>query len=685
MIRVAIALTVLLVGICHADEGMWTLDNPPIEQMKRSIGFAPSQEWLDRAMRGSARLTLGCSASFVSRDGLVLTNHHCVTECLAQLSSKAKDYLTDGFIARRRADETVCPAMEINRLEAITDVTSDVTAATAGKKGIEFKKAQDAVSAKLTSACVGDEGKKVRCDIVDLYHGGQYKLYRYRRYQDVRLVFAPEQEIADFGGDPDNFNFPRFDLDFSLVRVYENGKPLKAADYFPISATGPSAGEAVFVFGNPGSTQRELTTAQLASLRDVKIPAYLFRLLERRGILEQYRTEGAEPARIANSDLFFIENSVKALRGEFDALHDERLFGGMRERENELRQYVAADPALGQSTAGAWDEIAKAEADLLNFRDLYRQLEQGLAFDSQYFEIARSLVRGAVERKKADAERLPEFHTAALPQLEADLFSSAPIYPEYEKLKLKFALTKMREDLGADARLVHQVLGRESPEQLAAKLVDGTKLGDLSVRHALWDDAQEAIDKSNDPFIRLAASVDPQAREVRKRFEDEVEARIQKNSELIAHARFVRSGTKVYPDATFTLRMSYGTVTGWKERDAQVPPFTTIAGAFERATGAPPFALTKSWLEAKGRLDLTKPLNFVTNNDIIGGNSGSPVLNTKGQLVGLVFDGNIHSLGGAFWFDPEENRTVAVDSAAILEALDKVYGCKELRDELAGQ
>ncbi|MDB6060525.1 MAG: peptidase family protein [Verrucomicrobiaceae bacterium] len=683
--RYIAAIFVVLAALpAWSAEGMWTLDNPPLQAMQKDIGWAPTSQWLDQAMRGSARIAGGCSASFVSKNGLVLTNHHCVARCAEQLSNAKQDFLQAGFVTHQAADERRCAAMEVNRLEKISDVTGDIKRATEGLNGTAFKTAQNAAKAKLTSACVGTEGSKVRCDVIDLYHGGQYKLYRYHRFQDVRLVFAPEQAAAFFGGDPDNFNFPRYDLDMSLVRVYEDDKPAQVANYFPLNAQGPAADEPVFVVGHPGSTDRGLTLAQLSLLRDQLVLDTVLRLAEYRGVLTAYSTTGAEANRTAAGELFGVENSYKALRGRLSTLLDPVLFTRKQADETALRKYVASQPKLAKEIGGAWDAIAQAEKI---HRDLSRplsQIEGGLGFNSQYFQIARTLVRGAAERVKANAERLPEFNDNVIPQVEATLFSNAPIYPELEKVKLTFALTKLREVLGTDVSLVQRVLGKQSPEQLATRLISSTRLGDPATRRRLWDGGAAAIASSDDPFIRLAVDIDPDARALRTRYEREVEAVVQKNTEAIAKARFALAGDTTYPDATFTLRLSYGVVKGWEEAGQQITPFTQFDGAFARATGAAPFALPASWIANKDKLTLTTPLNFVTTNDIIGGNSGSPVLNRKGELVGLIFDGNIHSLGGAYTYDPTLNRSVAVDSAAILEALDKIYDAKSLVNELSG-
>ena len=668
-----------------AAEGMWTLDNLPRVELKSQYDFSPDQAWVDKVMLSSLRLAGGCSGSFVSSTGLVLTNHHCAVGCLEQVSSAKKNYVNDGFLARTREEEIRCPEIELNRLEKITDVTKEVNAATAGLTGEAYTQAQTAVTAKLTSACVGNDKETVRCDVVTLYHGGLYHLYRYHRFQDARLVWAPEDDAANFGGDPDNFNFPRYDLDATILRAYENGKPAVVKHYFPFSKDGAKTGELTFTAGHPGSTERLNTVAQLETLRDVRLISTLKRQAELRGLLTQYRKLGAEEARIAGNDLFFLENSYKVVNGELSALLDPELIKRKRTEETALRKFVASRPQLQAKAGGAWDAIARAQAVYRDIELEYDVEELGRGFMSKYFSYARTLLRGAAERAKPDGQRLPEFASARLPEVEQRLFSSAPVYPAFEKVKLAWSLTKMREWLGADDPFVKQILGKESPEQLAARLINGTKLGDPAVRKALWQGDKDAVEKSDDPFIQLARTVDPAARAIRNRYENEVESVEKKNAELIAQARFVQLGTKVYPDATFTLRVSYGEVKGWEERGKPVAPFTDFAGAFARHTGAEPFALAPSWLAAKDKLNLGQHLNFVTTNDIIGGNSGSPMINRKGEITGLAFDGNIHSLGGAFWFDPRINRTVGVESGGILESLEKIYGATALAKEIRGQ
>ncbi len=678
VLALAIATVIVTQG-AFADEGMWTPDNLPLAQLKQKFGFTPDAHWAEHAQRAALRLAGGCSGSFVSPTGLVLTNHHCARSCVEQLSTAEKDIVKAGFFAKENKDEIKCPEIELNRLDTITHVTDRVKQATVGKSGEAYSKAEKAVKSDIEKECVGSDKEATRCDVVNLYHGGVYDLYKYHRYQDVRLVFVPEEAIAFFGGDPDNFNFPRFDLDMAVLRAYEGGKPAKVADYFPFSKNGAADKELTVTVGNPGGTDRQLTVAELESTRDVDLIPRLFDLSERRGMVTQYRSESAENARVAQNDLFGIENSYKALKGRLEALQDPNVFALKRKEEADLRAYVEADPARKAKYGTAWDNIAKA---MTTYRNLEMPFKYTNLAGTKYFAYARTLVRAAAERKKPNADRLREFTESKLPSMTQSLFSTAPVYPQFEKVKFTYILTKMREHLGTDDAFVKQVLDKQSPEALAAQMIDATKLGDPAVRKALWEGGAEAIAKSDDPFIKLAIAVDPQTRQLRKQMEDEVESVVDKNSELVAAARFDKYGTSVYPDATFTQRFSFGTVKGWDEKGKQIAPFTDIGGAFAHATGADPFALPQSWLDAKPHLNLAQHMNLATSNDIIGGNSGSPMINRKGEIVGLVFDGNIHSLGGDYWFDESLNRTVAVDSGAIIEALRKVYKASRVADEL---
>jgi V8-like Glu-specific endopeptidase/molybdenum-dependent DNA-binding transcriptional regulator ModE len=643
-------------------------------------GFAPSAEWLEHVRLSAVRLAGGCSGSFVSPNGLVMTNHHCAARCVEQISSAKKDYIAEGFFAKTEKDEIKCPEIEINELVSITDVTDRISVATRGLDGARFNEANKAEQSRIEKECATSDD--VRCDVVSLYHGGRYNLYKYQRYQDTRLVFAPEFATAFFGGDPDNFMFPRYDLDVSFLRVYKNGKPLDAQHYFKWSPAGAKEGDLTFVAGHPWGTDRLLTVSELEFQRDYALPLRLARLAELRGLLTEFQTKGAEEKRISGRKLFGVENSLKAIKGNLAALDDPEVFAAKVAAEKELRAKTDADATLRQAYGGAWDAVADTRNRLRGILIRYQMLEGGGGFSSELFGQARRLLRASTELQKPNEKRLREYVDSQLPAQKQQIFSPAPIYDELEITLLTHSLTKLREELGPDDVVVKKVLGTQSPHELASRLVKGTKLGDPKVRRALFEGGAAAVEASKDPMIELARLVEPDARAVRKIYEDDVEAVAKKNHELIAKARFAIYGTSVYPDATATLRLSFGQVRGWDEGGKPVAPITTFAGAFERATGKEPFALPASWLKNKDKIDLSTPLNFTTTNDIIGGNSGSPVLDKEARIVGLVFDGNIHSLGGDYYYDPKDNRMVAVHSAAIVEALDKIYGATRIVNEL---
>lgn len=679
---IAASIALAIASPSFAAEGMWTLDNLPKAQMQAEFGFTPTDAWVQKVMRSSVRLAGGCSGSFISGDGLVLTNHHCIVGCIGDLSSADQDLMRDGFLAKTRAEERQCPNFEINRLESISDVSGRISEATKGLSGEAFANAKRAAQSAIESECAGEDRNTVRCDVVDLYQGGVQHLYRYTRFQDVRLAFAPEFAAGFFGGDPDNFNFPRYNLDMGLLRVYEDGKPIELEDFFPLNPEGAAEGELVMITGHPGSTQRLLTVAQLEALRDKSLIERLLSLAEMRGVLLQFGALGEEQARQAQNDLFGVENSFKALRGRQSTLNDPAVFEAKRKDEESLKAFVAADPKLSEEIGDPWSAIAEATRVSREIETAYGMLEGAGAFRTGYFGLARTLVRGADERAKPNADRLREFGEAGLPRVEQGLFAERPLYPDFEIVKLGWSLSKLREELGADHPVVRQVLGKDSPQQLAERVIRGTKLGDVAVRRALWEGGADAIAKSDDPMIALARAVDPAARELRARYEREVQAVTQQAAEKIARARFAQLGTGVYPDATFSLRLSYGAVQGWEWGGQTVPSMTYIRGLYERATGSDPYKLAPSWESSREKLNLDLPMNFVSTNDIIGGNSGSPVINAKAEVVGLVFDGNIHSLGGAFWYDARINRSVSVHSAAMIEALRKVYDANHLADEI---
>jgi hypothetical protein len=681
-LRVSLFLVTVLAAAAflHADEGMWTFNNFPSEAVAQKYGFRPDAKWLEHVRLASARIAGGCSASFVSPKGLVMTNNHCALGCVQDLSTPQNDMATNGFSAKAESQELKCPNTELDQLVEISDVTARVNAATRGKNNQEFTDALNAEKAKITRECT--TGDDVLCEVVSLYSGGRYDLYKYRRYQDVRLVFAPEKAIAFFGGDPDNFMFPRYDLDMSFIRAYENGRPAKTDHHFKWSRTGAKDGMLTFVTGNPGTTKRELTIAELEHVRDHERPDYLLYLSELRGMLTQFQTRGAEQARISDAMLMGVENTIKAYRGEYEALIDKAAFGKRAERELSFRQKIDSNPAWKQEYGGAWDALAKAVKTDQALGGPYLFIEKYRGFRSRLYVIARNLVRAAEELPKANEKRFPEFSDAELPELRQYLFSSAPIYNELEMETLTFSLRKLREELGPDDKFLRELLGKRSPREVATDLLNGTKLKDVAFRKQLFDGGKAAVAASTDPMIVFARQVDEQARQIRARYEHEVEGVVKKNHELLGRARFAVYGTSIYPDATFTPRVSFGSVRGWEQNGRKINPFTIIGGVYERNTGRDPFALPESWLKAKDKLNQTTPFNFVTTNDIIGGNSGSPMIDQNAEIVGLVFDGNLPSLGGAFWFDETMNRAVAVHSQVILESLDKVYGAARVLEEI---
>jgi hypothetical protein len=680
MSRGFLCAVTLLSTVVAADEGMWTFDNFPAAALKEKYGVEVSQAWLDRTRLATLRLA-GCTAFFVSPDGLALTNSHCVGQCLAQVSTAGQDRLKDGFLAAGREQELRCQTQQADVLMAVEEVTAKVSAATVGKDDKAAGEARRKAQTQLEQACEQAAGKQDPrvCRSVKLYQGRQYFLYKYKRYTDVRLAFVPENGITQFGGDPDNFQFPRWNLDMTLLRVYENGKPARTPNFLPINWRGPAENELVLVPGHPAATDRLLTVAQLEDER-AELALVLLYYSELRGRYLEYAGANKETARIVADALYGVENAVKAFRKELDALLDGPMMAQKARDEAALR----ARAGLG-GPQDPWEQIARAQRIAQDLRLPYLLLEQGMGFGGYFSELhsyARLLVRGSVERTKPNDERLREFRDSALPRVEQVLLAETPFYPDREEIALSLGLSRMREYLGPDHPVVARLTRSTSPEALAADLVAKSRLGDPAYRRQLWDGGTAAVAASDDPMIRLAVSVDADARAVRKRYEDEVEAPVDAAAERIAAARFAAYGTSVYPDATFTLRLNYGTVQGWIEAGQPVAPFTYLDRAYERHTGAEPFKLPERWLKARDRLDPRTPFNLSTNNDIVGGNSGSPLVNAKGEMVGLIFDGNIHSISGTYWFDTEKNRAVAVHPAIMRVALTDIYGADWLAQEL---
>ncbi len=662
-----------------ANEGMWTFDNFPTTAVRQGFGADITPAWLDHVRLSTLRLT-NCTASFVSREGLILTNHHCIETCLAELSSKEKSLLELGFRASSRQEEARCPAQHADVLVGTENITDAVLKADSGLSDIAANTARKKLMTSLEQACEQASGRaksgKLVCQSVRLYQGGQYYLYKYKRYSDLRLVFAPEADIAAFGGDPDNFQFPRWSLDFSILRAYEDNKPAQTPQYLQIDFAGPNANQLVFVSGDPGTTERLQTRSQLEFDRDVSLPITLLRASELRGRFIQFGKINIGDERIALAPLNSLQNGIKVRRKELEALNDDAFLEEKSRAEQALR--AVADI----SGPDPWQEIATASRRERTLYLPYIFIERAAGFGSALFRDARLLVRAADERLKPNKDRLREFTDAELPRMQHDLYAVVPVYPEFEQLTLSFSLERMREWLGPDHPLVRALMSKESPDDLATRLIAETQMDDANFRKRLWQGGKAAVAASNDPMIVLARSIDAEARAIRGQYEDEVEAPITRAAEKIAAARFKAYGTHMYPDATFTPRVNYGTVQGWMENGVTVPPFTYLERAFERATGATPFKIPESWMRARAQLDMRTPFCISTSNDIVGGNSGSPLIDVDGKIVGLMFDGNIHSIAGRYWFNPANNRAIAVHPAIIHEALDKVYHAEELLTEL---
>lgn len=667
-----------------ADEGMWPFNNVPRAEIKRKYGFEVTDDWLKKVQLASVRFNNGGSGSFVSPNGLVLTNYHIVENIVGELSSAEKDYAKEGFVARSQAEELKAPNLELNVLESIEDMTGRINDAV--KPNMSAPEANAARRATISAIeAESTKATSLRSDVVTLYQGGQYNLYRYKKYTDVRLVFVPEFQAAFFGGDPDNFNFPRFNIDMSLVRVYENDKPVKVENYFKWSKTGATEGELVFVTGHPGSTSRLNTVAHLESLRDVSIPLLLRMLETRRDMLKQYMTRGEEQTRRSQNELNSIENSIKVYKGQLAGLQDKNLMAKKLKAEQALRASINADPKKKQDYGDAWDAIAKGHKGFAEYARERRFLDLAAGFNTPLFGYARALVRMAEENEKPNAQRLPEFQDARRASLEAALYATPPIYDDFEKLKLANSLEFMQSVYGSTHPLVQTVLKGKTPEARAAELIEGTKLKDVEFRKQLPAGGRKAIEESTDPMIELARSIDKEARAARMRYEDEVVSVERGSYAKIARALFDTEGTKLYPDATFTLRLSYGAVKGYMESGKAVPPFTTIGGLYDRAANFNykfPYVLPPRWMEKKAAVDLKTPFNFVSTNDITGGNSGSPAINKNRELVGLIFDGNIQSLVGNFDYDESVNRSISVDVRAMMEVLRKIFNANEVADEL---
>lgn len=678
----AAALPLLSLAIvsapARADEGMWTFDNFPRERMQEDLGWAPDQTWLDGVMAATARMP-GCSTSNVSGDGLMLTNHHCVIACVTALSTTEANFIQDGFQARIREDELRCPNMNIDVLTGIVDITADINRATEDGPPENFAAMRDAEFARQEREC---QQAGQRCEIVTLYQGGRYARYTYRRFTDVRLVFAPEHRVAAFGGDADNFEFPRYGLDFAFMRLYENGAPARTPNHLSFEFDPPDEGDIVLVAGNPGRTSRLRSVAELQFERDVNLPWQIASLTEQRARITAFSALGPDQARIASSALQSVENAMKGLTGRRNALIDPVGFAQVTARETDLQARVNRNSAAAREMGDAWGEIATAQRTYRGIYNSYQNLELRAGERSMLFAWARDLVRGAAERGLPNRQRMPRYAEARLPAIAGSMRAATAVSPAFEEVHLRFWLERLQRDLASDPAQLRRVFNGQTPEALAARLSRST-LGDPAVREALWAGGAAAIAASTDPMLVFVRAWDADARAVRANFVTNVEAPVARAQERIARARFRAFGTETYPDTTFSPRISYGTVQGWTEPGGEViAPFTQLDGLYERATGTPPFQLPQAWLDARPRLNPNIVFNISSSNDVIGGASGSPLLNRDARIVGIIFDNNMHALGGEYFYDARLNRSVSVSSSAIRVALLDVYGMQALLAEL---
>jgi hypothetical protein len=685
VLSICLALSFLLPAVASADEGMWLYNEAPKDKIKAKYGFELTQQWLDHVRLSSVRFNNGGSGSFVSADGLTFTNHHVGAGCVQQLSSEGHDYIKSGFYAKTQAEERKCPNLELNELVGIEDVTAKVnTDVKPEMSAADAGQAQRAAMSKIEKDCGSTSG--LRCDVVTFYSGQIYNLYKYKKFTDVRLVFAPEFDAAFFGGDPDNFTYPRYDLDITFFRVYEDGHPAHLENYLHWSRAGVKDGDLIFVSGHPGNTSRMQTMAQMEFTRDVAYPMALASLKRRIALLLDFSKQSEENARIAKEDIFGLQNSQKAITGYNTGLLDQTIMAAKANDEAKLRASFKTDA----KTAGAsdpWAEIAQAMKQQHDIFLSLSYLERLRGFASSLPQIARVLVRSAEERSKPNSDRLREFRDSALPSLEQQLFSTAPVYKSMSTVLLADSLAEMQDALGKDNVDVQKVLNGKTPADAAKEIIAGTKLDDVAVRKQLYEGGEAAIAASNDPLIVAIRAIEPDARAVRKLYDDKVDSVVRREGTRIAQARFAQSRFSQPPDATFTLRLSYGAVRDLKENGKDIPYFTTIGGAFEHAAAhnnQPPYNLAQSWMTSKSKLDLATPLNFVSTADIIGGNSGSPTVNRQGEVVGIIFDGNMASLPWQFAYSDAKGRAVSVDSRGIQEALRKIYHVTGLADELLG-
>ncbi len=661
---------------CQADEGMWLLNDLPSQQLQDKYDFKIDSDWADHLRLSAVRFNSGGSGSFISSTGLVLTNHHVASDTLQKLSTSERDLIRNGFLAKTPADELKAPDLELNQLVSIQDVTSEVNSKVDEKATPEeaFKQRRAAI-AEIESKSKADTG--LRSDVVTLYGGAKYHLYRYKRYTDVRLVWAPETAAAFFGGDADNFEYPRYNLDATIMRVYENDQPAKLEHFLAWSDRAPATNDLVFVCGHPGRTQRIFTTAALTYLRDTRMP-YMLDLLRRKEVLmQQFSLNSPEAKRRARDEMFGIQNSRKAYTGMLAGLQDPRTMAVKAEREAQLLSKIKANPQVSDSIA-AWDDIAEIQAERA------KMLKATVSLRSELFSLAQSIALLAVEDAKPNTQRLSEFTDAGRESLMQRLLSEAPIYRDLDTTHLADELARLIEIRGGADPLVNQILAGKGPRDRASELMAGTELDQVPARKTLIEGGLKAIENSKDTLIQLARLIEPEYRRLRA-INEQLDERERQAYAKVAAAITAVEGTSGYPDATFTLRLAFGVVKGYEQDGEQIAPSTDFAGAFQHAAeheGEDDFTLPESWTSNRDKLNLSTQLNFVCTADIIGGNSGSPVVDREGKLVGLIFDGNIQSLTSDYVYSDIQGRAVSVSGVGILEALRNVYNAAALADEI---
>ncbi|MBL7961232.1 S46 family peptidase [bacterium] len=682
-LSIVLIICLLIYTPLIADEGMWTFDNLPLKLLKEKYGFEPSQEWIEHVRLSCVRINDGGSGSFVSPNGLVMTNQHVMRGQLQKLSTPENDYVKNGFYANSPADELKCPDVELNVLVSMDNVSEQVHNAAKNLNDQEGLKARAAEISKIQKESFDSTG--LRSDVITLYQGGEYWLYRYKKYTDIRLVFAAEQQIAFYGGYLDNFTYPRYELDMALVRVYENGKPIESKHFLKWNSKGAVEGELVFVVGNPGSTDRMMTMAQLETQREIVLPMILKSIKRRLNVLKNYAASGSEQARQVVAAIAGTENGLKSITGEYNGLLDKDLMKQKQDDENKFRTAVNANAEWKKTYGSAWNDIAKAQKKYEEYFKIqrFRSVPNG-----SMANMALRLVRYASELTKADADRMNGYHDAQLESFKRSLQSTAPVYPELDEKLLINAFEESLELLGPKDLFVKTILNGRTPAEAASEIVNGTKLNDRDFRKSLIEGGPAAIDASNDPMLVFARKIDPILRESGTSFRDQIASVEVASGEKIGKARFAVYGKSMYPDATFTLRFAFGTVKGYPSNGTLAAPITTYYGLYDRALGfglKEPFHLPARYMERKDKLDLSTPSNFATTCDIIGGNSGSPVINRNGEVVGLIHDGNMEGLVGNFIYNDETGRAVSDHSAGMIMALRKLYDADRIANELEGK